>query len=282
MPLTLYIEKTMQDKILFVIVLYCTKLYDTKTYKSLILHNPEVQLYIYDNSPTPLHNQNEFESNVKYVSDISNPGVSRANNCAANYAKSMGMEWMLLLDQDTFFAPDILDEYIESVKENPGIKMFVPPMAVGGGLYMSPVKVRFHCARLAKSVPQGILSLKKYASINSGQLINVDAFHEVGGYNENVPLDFCEFQFHRRLLSKYNTFFVMKTPCLQEFSDQVQHAEQKLRRFEIFCQCLKNCEKDGFFDRLAYCYVVFKRALSLVFFSRNLKPLKVFFVTYLS
>lgn len=267
--------------ILLVVVLYKQSLWECNSYKTLIKNNIDVPLFVYDNSPTPQHGQSDFSVNVKYVSDISNPGLSFANNRAADYAKSIGVNWILLLNQDTFFPSNILKEYIEAVEQNPGIKLFAPPMEIDGGVYMSPVKVRFHSARPAKTVPQGVLSLKKYAPIDSGQLINVNALHEVGGYNENVPLDFCEYQFHRRLLRKYDTFFVLSTPCKQEFSDQVQNAEQKLKRYEIFCRCLKNCEKNGFFDRLAYCYVVFKRALSLVFFSGNLKSLKIFFVTYL-
>lgn len=272
----------MQDNILFVIVLYCTKLQDTKTYNSLVRYNPEALLYVYDNSPEPQHSLHEFGVNVKYVSDVSNPGISYANNCAADYARSMGVKWMLFLDQDTLFPPGILKEYMEAIRQNPKIKLFAPPMEIKENLYMSPVKICFHCAHLAKTVPQGVQSLKEYAPINSGQLINTDAFHEVGGYNEKVPLDFCEYQFHRRLIRKYDTFFVLKTSCRQEFSDQVQNTGQKLRRYEIFCRCLKNCEKDGFFDRLAYCYVVFKRALSLVIGCGSLKPLRIFFMIYLS
>lgn len=267
--------------ILLVVVLYKQSLHECKSYETLIINNVDIPLFIYDNSPTAQHSQSDFGANVKYVSNTSNPGLSYANNRAADYAKSIGADWILLLNQDTFFPSNILKEYKEAVEQNPGIKLFVAPMEINGGLYMSPVKNRFYSARPAKTVPQGILSLKKYSPIDSGQLINVNALHEVGGYNENVPLDFCEYQFHRRLLRKYDTFFALTTPCRQEFSDQVQNAEQKLKRFEIFCQCLKNCEKSGFFDRLAYGYLVFKRALSLVSFSRSLKPLKVFFVTYL-
>lgn len=271
---------TKKMDILLVVVLYKQPLYECNSYKTLIRDNADVPLFIYDNSPISQHCQSEFGSNVKYVSDVSNPGLSFANNRAADYAWSIGLNWILLLNQDTFFAPGILDEYVKAVEQNPYIKLFASPMEIDGGLFMSPVKVRFHSARPAKTVPHGILSLKKYAPIDSGQLINVKALHEVGGYNEKVPLDFCEYQFHRRLLRKYDTFFVLKKSCRQEFSDQVQNAEQKLKRYEIFCRCLGNCEKDGFFDRMTYCYVVFKRALSLMLFCGNLKPLKIFFTAY--
>lgn len=270
------------QNILLVVVLYRQKLWDCNSYETLIKHNPDVPLFIYDNSPVAQHSQSEFGVKVKYISDTSNPGLSFANNRAADYAKSIHAEWILLLNQDTFFAPNILKEYTKAIEQNPSIKLFAAPMEIDGGLYMSPVRVCFHCARPTKTVPHGVLSLKKYAPIDSGQLINVEALHEVGGYNENVPLDFCEYQFHRRLLRRYDTFFVLSTPCKQEFSDQVQNTEQKLKRYEIFCRCLRNCEKDGFGDRMAYCYIVFKRALSLVLFGRNLKPLKVFFKIYLS
>lgn len=268
------------DKLLLVIVLYKSNLFDTNTYRTLIKHNPNFRLFVYDNSPRPMHSQTDFVGNVHYVSDTCNSGLSVAYNQGAKYAVEQGLKWMLILDQDTIFAPDVLLAYWSAVVENPLIKLVVAPMQINDNQYMSPVRVRNHSARLATKVPLGIVSSREYAPINSGMMINVDTFIKVGGYNEAVWLDHSDYQFMERFKRFYGEFYVIEVVCRQEFSDKVQSSDQKIKRFEIFCQCLKNCEKPKCGDHFSYLYIVLKRALSLVISTKRLAPITVLIKNY--
>lgn len=263
------------DKILAVVVLYGEELWFCNTYKSLLSKHPRLSLFIYDNSPSGQHIDFNFDENIQYISDPTNPGLSFAYNQAALYADKHGYDWLLILDQDTSFPKNILNDYINAMNENPEVKLFVAPMQIDGGKYISPVKVFFHTAKCSKSVPVGITSIHKYSPINSGMMINLNAFFKVGGYNEKVPLDFSDYQFVERFARFYDSFYVLSSVCQQAFSNQVHSTEQKLFRFNIFCDCLKSCEKKGMIDEIMYFYVVLKRAISLTVQLSSLKPLLI-------
>ena len=270
------------NNFVLVLVLYNQKVWDCNTYHTLVRSNSELPLFIYDNSPEPQHKPVEFAENVKYVSDTSNPGLSYAYNRAADYAKEKDYTWMLILDQDTFFAPNIIDEYVHAIDQNPTIKLFAPPMMlVVSEKYMSPVKIRCHSARPSKSVPVGVVSLKTYSPINSGMMINLEAFWEAGGYNERVKLDFSDYQFVKRFSKKQDSFYVLSSACRQEYSNEVQGKEQKLHRYALFCDSLKACDKVCTSDKAGDFYVVFKRMCSLILKTKSLKPVSIFTRKYL-
>lgn len=259
-------------KILLVIVLYNQKLQETVTYSSLLVNTDE-DVFIYDNSPFPQHVATDgLISRWKYLSDTANGGISKAYNLAGEYALENGYDWMLFLDQDTFFPKNILNEYKEVISRYKEIKLIAAPMKMGEKMYMSPVKVRFHMAKPACSVPEGKVSLYKYSPINSGLAVNVIAFHEVGGYNEGVKLDFSDYEFIQRFKLRYSNFYVLKNVCFQSFSNLVESKEQKLRRFDLFCNSLKNCRRSSWLDDMGYFLVVMKRMLALIWETRSLKP----------
>ncbi len=266
------------NNILLVVVLYNQQLWNCNTYKTLIKDNPKYLLFIYDNSPKAQHDQTEFDDNVKYTSDITNRGLSYAYNRAMEYAEKQGIQWLLLLDQDTIFPLEILTSYQNTlIKTESKYNIIVPNIKMLGGNYMSPVITYNHITKPSKIKALGELSLKKYSAINSGMMINVNAMREVGGYNEKVTIDFSDYQFLYRLSKKYNYLYVMDVECYQEFSNDVQTISQKLKRFSIFCSCLRECETDGFWDLISYYFIVLKRAISI---SIEAKNLKAFFIVH--
>lgn len=266
--------------ILIVIVIYKENIYNTKTYKSLIKGN-DVNLFIYDNSPNAQHKDIDFPPTWKYVSNPSNPGLSYAYNCAAEYGKKHNFEWILLADQDTLFAPNILFEYEESILQHPNIKLFAPPILIGNQYYISPLRTKYHMAKRSTSVPCGENRLAEYTLINSGMMINIKAFFDVDGYNEKVRIDYSDYQFIERFCRKYDKFFILNSICYQEFSNIVQSPQQKLHRYISFCDSIKNCEKSTYIDKVIYLYIVVKRMITLIFRTRTLKPIATFIKYYL-
>ena len=272
---------TARNNILFVIVLYNQRLESCRSYASLLSLYNDLSIYIYDNSPSAQHSLQEFGNNICYVSRPDNPGLSYAYNRAAEYAEKNGFGWMFLLDQDTGFAPRSLPEYIDAINSNPSVMLFSSPMAIGSGKYISPLRKRAFFIQAITKIPLGIIPSAKYTVINSGMMINVAAFAAVGGYKEQVWLDFSDIQFVDRFSRKYEDIFIVDSPSFQEFSDEVHTASQKIERFRIFCTCLKHCERAGICDDLFYFCVVSKRMLSLIVKTKSFKSVPVFFKYYL-
>lgn len=272
-------------KILAVIVLYGQSLYDTNTYKSLLRDNIEIEaLFIYDNSPFPQNSVEDFDmKRLLYFHDASNPGLSKAYNLSAKYAKENNIDWILLLDQDTTFPKNAMRYYLDAMnKYSSSISLFAPKHQLQSGLFLSPVRQIHRFSTLAKHTPpEGLASFDFYVPINSGLMISVREFFNVGGYNEKVKLDFSDFQFIERFKKKNKTFCILNFVCKQNYSDEETDFYKVVKRFEIFCDCAKNCEKDDLIDKIDYFLVTLKRTCSLSFRYKSFTFFKCYIKKYI-
>lgn len=267
----------MDARILICTVLFNQNLENCNSFKSLL--NSYDDVIIIDNSSSKIIiNEIVAKNNKwKYVRYPSNPGLSFAYNYASKYALENGYNWMLISDQDTIFPEGAIDVYLSTLKENPDIKLFVPKVLVLAGTekYMSPVRMIHYFTKLSTNCPSGIINPTSYGIINSGLLINISAFWEVGGYNEKVWLDFADFQFIERFGTKYNKACVINCECEQHFSNEVQTINQKLARFKYFCSSLKHYHPVNKANYFWIITVALKRALSLCIKSKSLKPISI-------
>lgn len=268
-------------KLLYVVVLYEQNFFNTNVYRTLIRKEEQHFLFVYDNSSQAKHLKSEFKGKWEYIHDPANGGLSKAYNKAALFAKRNGFEWILLLDQDTIFSPCILKSYERIQSKYPEIKLIVPSVKIEKGTYISPTKIHWWGNRSSKMIPNGILSLFKYSPINSGMLIQVSAFWEVGGYNEKVKLDYSDYQFIERLRKKYPSFYVMKETILQNFSSLVDSIPIKKKRYALFCQSIKHFETNSILQKISCFTISLKRAFSLIIQLKEFSPLKIWYTNYL-
>lgn len=270
----------MKNKILIVSIIYNEVLYESNTYRTLY-HNLS-DVFIIDNSEESPNKKVPLKESWIYLEQKNNPGISKSYNIAAEYAKRKGYNWILLTDQDTTFPPDAIDVYKSAIENNPRIKMFLPKVKIMIGEFMSPVKSTHYFSRLSHYSPSGRINPKKYAIINSGLCINVDAFFEAGGYNEKVWLDFADIQFIEKFAKKYDEAYVIDLECIQSFSNEGQNINQKINRFKLFCDSIKHYEPSNRLNIFWIFCVTLKRAVSLCKQSKSIKPLSILVKYYLS
>lgn len=266
-------------RILPVIVLYKCRLEDSKSFKSLLRKNHFESIFVYDNSPEA---QIIDLDNLLYIHDSGNSGLGVAYNVAAKYAREKRFDWLLLLDQDTTFPELSYEYYVKAISENPNIKLFAPIHKISDGRYISPTRYICKGSHPVKTLKQGVLKFSKAAPINSGMLINVEAFWNVGGYDECVILDFSDIRFVEKFKKKYDVFFAIKEiVCLQDFSINVVDVRKLLTRFEIFLKCALMCKREHWWDNMGYFIVTVKRALRLSVQCRDVVFIKKYFSNYL-
>ncbi len=267
---------------MLVIIIYNQSLFKSNVFKTLVSRTDNLNVYIYDNSPTPQHKKCEFEgTSIYYTSNVNNPGLSYAYNRAAEYAALNNFSWMMLSDQDTKFDTSIIDTFITASNNNTSIKLFAPMVKTGNGKNFSPILYKNHRGNAPLIMPTGAVSIDKYHPINSGLFIETNSFIQVEGYDEAVWLDHSDFQFIERFKEMYNQMFILPIECEQEFSNEVQTPEQKLKRYAIYCDCLKKCKRKNLQDDIDYLYIIFKRMLKLILVTKSLKPIKIFYHNYL-
>lgn len=272
------------NDIVFIFVLYKVNLTDCITFKSLNRFNTEVNqkinLIIYDNSPISqtVYSTDKITVN-SYHHDKDNPGVSKAYNYGAAIAKSKGYKWIILLDQDTVFPSDFIDSLICAINCNPQIKLFVPMLKLKDGKPFSPSRYKFKRGQPIE-LKQGVLSLTKFAPVNSGMTINVDAYLEAGGYLEKVSLDFADFQFIERFRKRYSNFYLFNSVAIQDFSNDETDLKKLETRFSIYCNCAVNCKRDSFFDHVVYLYPVLRHTFGLYTKTKSLSFFKILYLSY--
>jgi len=243
-----------------------------------------IDLFVYDNSPECKYEEQfrYHNFNVRYIHDPSNAGVSKAYNSGANYAKAKSKEWILLLDQDTEFPANYIDSYEHAVKKNSGVNLFAPVLKTKSDQIMSPCRYFHKRGYWLKEIPGGNMDAEDYSPVNSGMLINLKAFFEVGGYNEKVKLDFADFQFVERYSKVYGNFHVINLICIQDFSGFEKDFDKLKHRFAFFCQGAKNCDRNNFSDRWWYFLAVFRRMAGLVLRTRSFSFVPIFFQNYIT
>lgn len=265
-------------KILYVIVLYKCNLTGSKSYLSLLEKHPNEFIYIYDNSP---EGQVVERDNVIYIHDSKNSGLGVAYNKAAKYAKENGYEWLLIMDQDTTFPPNTLANYKEAIHENPEIMLFAPIHKIAANIYISPTHYRFKTSHPESRARTGLLLFKDAAPINSGMLINVEAFYKVGGYDEEVILDFSDIRFIEKFRKYYSSFYAIgKIVCLQDFSMNEQDINKLMTRYKIYLKCALACKREHFHDHFFYLYITSRRTMKWTLRTRSLSFLKTYITHY--
>jgi GT2 family glycosyltransferase len=265
------------DKILFIVVIYKTKLNDGATWKTFLSKLNLFDLVIYDNSPYPLHNSGELGSNVIYYNDKKNGGLSKAYNFAAECAMDMKKEWLFLLDQDTSFPLNAIEYYLRGIQSYPAINLFIPFVTTQqGGQILSPNTFGHIFSK--KTIKPGINNLYEFSAINSGMLINVETFYESGGYEEDVYLDFADYQFLEKFRKISEKFVLLNFTAVQNFSNDEHNYKNLANRFEIYSDCAYRFRKENLRQNFFFFLITLKHALSLTFRTKRL----TFLTTYLN
>jgi len=271
----------MRNRLYSIIVLYNENLFLTKTYKTL-LEKSHLSFMVYDNSQVAQHKSDEFPVDVVYIHDCENGGLSKAYNFAAKYAKEHKYDWLLLLDQDTSFPTNSINKYVNAINEHEDILLFAPVLRLTNGKPFSPANFYLKRAHASSITQEGEYSLSKVAPVNSGMLVNTEAFLNVGGYNNDVFLDFADFQFIERFSQKYLLFYLLNLTCIQDFSNEEKDVVALHRRFEMYCSCAKACDKNSIYDSFCYFYIVLRRTIGLIIRTRSFIFLNTFFKKYIA
>ncbi|MGI9552857.1 MAG: glycosyltransferase [Aurantibacter sp.] len=254
------------DSLLIIIVIYNRALEACESFQSVLgmrAGNAPLNVFVYDNSPISQQIKSYDGLRITYFHDPENSGVSRAYNVGVRHAENAEEEWVLLLDQDTRLPNSILENYQQAINKNQNLNLFVPVLKLKNDKIFSPSRYRYKRGFYLDSIKAGKHSLFRLAPVNSGIMVKVAAFLEIGGYNEKVKLDFSDFQFVERFRKQHPDFYAMDVECMQDFSDDDSSFESQSVRFKYFCEGARNIEGKSIWDWLQYNAVVFIRAFRL-------------------
>lgn len=202
----------MGKKIAAMVVWYNPDAEIKKNIKSYI--NEVDKLYIIDNSFNNNYMLLENEdSKIVYLPQYKNLGISKALNIGCELAIQEGFDWILTMDQDSVFCENSffkIKKFLED-NNNENVGIICP---------------RYHYIHeKLKGESKKNIELKKV--ITSGNLLSLNAYKNVGKFNENFFIDQVDFEYCMRLIKK-------NYKIVQESNSILLHSLGNSKKINIF------------------------------------------------
>lgn len=133
-----------------------------------------------------LDKQYSSKGNLVLLKSKENRGIAFALNRIFEYAKDNAFDWVLTLDHDTVIPCNLKSEYLELCEQ--GLADVICPNVID--------------SEIVNNKWEGD-SKKRYEPvvrcIQSGNLVNVESWEEVGRYDDQLFVDFVDFDFCKRI-----------------------------------------------------------------------------------
>lgn len=200
---------------------------------------PQVQrIIVVDNTPaaaitcvTQVAEKLSLLEQLEYIPLHKNFGIGYAQNRGIEHARQAGYRYVLLSDQDTEFPPDcvtvLMRTFTDLTSQGERVAAVAPAHANAFAPEMPPFFVGFGLFWLtyvrARSGAHEISG-----AIASGKLINLDCIDDVGLMNEPLFIDWVDFEWCWRALSKgWKVFGVFDVTLHHHLGDRVVRALDK-------------------------------------------------------
>lgn len=158
---------------------------------AIVLHNPPSdwtsnvltyidhveKLYIFDNTPQQEQTiPKKIEQKSIYLHNGKNEGIARRLNQATRIASSEGFEFLMTMDQDSFFESEHIRNYIDTISHDPKKED------------IASFGIQIEKSKASEINGQDLL-------ITSGSIVQVRAALEIGGFDENLFIDYVDTEF---------------------------------------------------------------------------------------
>lgn len=254
---------------LHVIVIYKVQLTASKSWLTFLSKLPESEkIMVWDNSPQP---QSVSQNNIIYHHCPENLGVSKAYNEGVKKAKTLGIEYLVLMDQDSDFPPEAFEQYQKAILQMNRNDVGCP-VIYSTNVLISPFKiVKFKPTYWFEGPIHHIpLPSGEYSAINSGLLISTHIIDQAGGFDERLKLDWSDIELFMTLGKSINLKMLPIVIQHQLSVHEKQTTASRLRRFPYYCYGARIVSiKHGGFARLAY--MTFREAAKQTVFNFNVK-----------
>lgn len=100
---------------------------------SFLSTEPNVFLYLIDNSPTDSLRKLHTDSRIEYIHNPKNPGFGAAHNMAINKAFLLGSQYHLILNPDVYFDKGTIEKISNFMNSNLSVGLLMPKVTFPNG-----------------------------------------------------------------------------------------------------------------------------------------------------
>jgi rhamnosyltransferase len=148
----------------------------------------------------------QFDTRIVNIDNKKNIGLSKAINRGIKQAHEAGYQYAILFDQDSYLTNENFTKLLAEMQyeeRHQKIMCIGPSLNVRNNIITIPSWSKN--SRKAKS--NCVCSVNNI--ITSGMIVNMHNFIQIHGFNENFPVDFCDFLFCWKAI--YNGYMVLQS-----------------------------------------------------------------------
>jgi rhamnosyltransferase len=150
-------------------------------------------LFVIDNSEnvkeTVVHEIQNL-GNIHYIAEGVNKGIAARLNQAARLATEAGYQWLLTMDQDSYFPPGTLESYCQCIENYPEVHR----VSMFGIDHENKLPGNDSCQ-----------AIKVDQLITSGSIVNLTVFEKTGGFNQALFIDEVDLEYcYKSILAGYD------------------------------------------------------------------------------
>lgn len=271
-------------KILLILVLFNKSIANLKVLNSANKTNISRQdIFIYDNSLNPQFIPDIEGFNIIYQHNSNNVGVSKAYNIGQLHARELKCEAVILLDQDTDFHLDYLLTYKDAYLKYGDTYLYAPVICNADALKVySPSQINNFVGKA--QVLDDFNFSEKYnlndkSVINSGLFVPMAVFDKIGGFNENIKLDFSDYYFIEKYKKINNILIILKLHIKHSISgDEGKNFYKELNRYKYYCNGAKELSISL---KISVTWAPIRRLLRLILKYKSFKFISIYLKYYL-
>lgn len=141
------------------------------------------KIFVFDNSETKsaVHDDLVKLSKIELYQDFNNGGIAKRLNEACEIALNEQFEWLLTMDQDSYFANGVIQNYITCVQQ-----------------YFEKEKVALFGTKFGRNEQGAVadcVAIKAEKLITSGSLLNLSLYQAIGKFDEQLFIDAVDYDY---------------------------------------------------------------------------------------
>jgi rhamnosyltransferase len=167
---------------------------------------------------------------VKLIQNGCNPGLGKAQNIGIRAALDLGVDWLLLMDDDSRAAPDMVSILFRTAQQHgPEVAIFAPRYDEQGvtrdARYVTAPQGAYGSPRFTiQDFSNGSTLSHLLFAISSGSLIRASLFRRIGLIRESFTIDYLDVDFSLRALrGGYRIMAVADAVLYHQLGAQSEH-----------------------------------------------------------
>lgn len=162
--------------------------------------------------------------NIKYIFNLDNKGISYSLNKVLKIVYKQNIDFLLTMDQDSYFDEDSLMNYLNAIRTLDWNKLLgVGPCVVEQGNILPP-----------QEKSKNVQWKNTLRIITSGNIVNVNLAYQIGGWDENLFIDEVDHEFcYRGYIKNYKCLIALNNIYLNHSLGKIVLCKYLFKQIEV-------------------------------------------------